>query len=82
LAGATIVITGSIPGYTRDEAGAAASARGAKVTGSVSKKTTALVAGESAGSKLDKAAMLGVPIVPAESFDVLLEQGLEAVLQR
>jgi len=82
LAGATIVITGSIPGYTRDEAGAAASARGAKVTGSVSKKTTALVAGESAGSKLDKAEMLGVPIVPAESFDVLLEQGLEAVLQR
>ncbi len=82
LAGATIVITGSIPGYTRDEAGAAASARGAKVTGSVSKKTTALVAGESAGSKLDKAETLGVPIVPAESFDVLLEQGLEAVLQR
>ncbi|MDC3376895.1 NAD-dependent DNA ligase LigA [Candidatus Nanopelagicales bacterium] len=82
LAGATIVITGSIPGYTRDEGGAAASARGAKVTGSVSKKTTALVAGESAGSKLDKAKMLGVPIVPAESFDVLLEQGLEAVLQR
>ncbi len=82
LTGATIVITGSIPGYTRDEAGAAASARGAKVTGSVSKKTTALVAGESAGSKLDKAETLGVPIVPAESFDVLLEQGLEAVLQR
>ena len=82
LAGATVVITGSIPGYTRDEAGAAASARGAKVTGSVSKKTTALVAGESAGSKLDKAETLGVPIVPAESFDVLLEQGLEAVLQR
>jgi len=82
LAGATIVITGSIPGYTRDEAGAAASARGAKVTGSVSKKTTALVAGESAGSKLDKAETIGVPIVPAESFDVLLEQGLEAVLQR
>lgn len=81
LAGATVVITGSVPGYTRDEAAAAASARGAKVTGSVSKKTTLLVSGESAGSKRDKAEALGVPIVPAESFDLLLSRGLEAVLQ-
>jgi DNA ligase (NAD+) len=81
LAGATIVITGSVPGFTRDEATAAASARGAKVTGSVSKKTTLLVAGESAGSKLDKAESLGVPIIPAESFHLLLEQGLDAVLK-
>ena len=81
LAGATIVITGSVPGYTRDEATAAAAARGAKVTGSVSKKTTALVAGESAGSKLDKAESLGVPVIPADSFAVLLDQGLDALLQ-
>lgn len=81
LAGATIVITGSVPGFTRDEASAAATMRGAKVTGSVSKKTSALVAGESAGSKLDKAESLGVPIIPAESFGVLLEKGLDAVLK-
>ncbi|MDA2988334.1 MAG: NAD-dependent DNA ligase LigA [Actinomycetota bacterium] len=81
LAGVTLVITGSIPGYTRDAASAAATARGAKVAGSVSKKTSALVAGESSGSKLDKAESLGVPIIPAQSFDVLLEQGLDAVLK-
>lgn len=81
LTGVTLVITGSIPGYTRDGAIEAATARGAKVTGSVSKKTSALVAGESAGSKLDKAETLGVPIVPAERFDALLEQGLESVLE-
>ena len=81
LSGATIVITGSVPDFTRDEATAAALARGAKVAGSVSKKTTALVAGDSAGSKLDKARSLGVPIIPADSFAVLLEQGLDAVLK-
>jgi len=81
LSGVTIVITGSIPGYSRDEASAAVAARGAKVTGSVSGKTSAVVAGESAGSKLDKAESLGVPVVPAESFDRLLEQGLDGVLQ-
>ena len=81
LAGVTLVITGSILGYTRDAASAAATARGAKVAGSVSKKTSALVAGESSGSKLDKAESLGVPIIPAQSFDVLLEQGLDAVLK-
>ena len=80
LSGVTIVITGSIPGYSRDGASAAAAARGAKVTGSVSGKTSAVVAGESAGSKLDKAESLGVPVVPAESFDRLLEQGLDGVL--
>ena len=81
LSGATIVITGSVPDFTRDEATAAAISRGAKVAGSVSKKTTALVAGDSAGSKLDKARSLGVPIIPADSFAVLLEQGLDAVLK-
>jgi DNA ligase (NAD+) len=81
LAGLTVVITGSVPGYTRDAASAAAAARGAKVAGSVSKKTAALIAGESAGSKLDKAESLGVPVIAADSFDVLLEQGLDAVLE-
>jgi DNA ligase (NAD+) len=81
LAGLTIVITGSIPGFTRDEASAAAAARGAKVASSVSKKTSALVAGEAAGSKLDKAESLGVPVIAAASFDVLLEQGLDALLK-
>ncbi len=81
LAGAVVVITGSVPGYTREDATAAAVSRGAKVTGSVSSKTTVLVAGESAGSKLDKASSLGVPVVPAESFEVLLEQGIDAVLE-
>lgn len=81
LAGTTLVITGSVPGYTREEAAAMATARGAKVTGSVSKKTSALVAGESAGSKLDKALSLSVPIVPADSFETLLAQGLEGMLE-
>ncbi len=81
LAGLTVVITGSVPGYTRDAASAAAAARGAKVAGSVSKKTSVLIAGESAGSKLDKAESLGVPVIAAESFDLLLEEGLDAVLK-
>lgn len=81
LAGTTLVITGSVPGYTREEAAAMATARGAKVTGSVSKKTSALVAGESAGSKLDKATSLSVPIIPADAFETLLAQGLEGMLE-
>ncbi|GGI06174.1 NAD-dependent DNA ligase LigA [Egicoccus halophilus] len=72
LAGRTFVVTGTLEGFTRDEARAALEARGAKVTGSVSKRTTAVVAGESPGSKLAKAEDLGVP--------VLDEAGLRAVL--
>jgi DNA ligase (NAD+) len=55
-------------------------ALGGKVAGSVSSKTTVLVAGESAGSKLDKAEKLGVPVITAEVFPVLLSEGLEAAL--
>ena len=77
LAGRTIVITGTVPGYTRDGATAAVVARGGVSPGSVSKKTDALVVGEGAGaSKLGKAEQLGVPIVPADEFDQLLATGV------
>lgn len=78
LLGVTVVITGSIPGFTRDSAQEAVSMRGGKCAGSVSKKTDVLVAGESAGSKWDKAQALGVPILAAEHFAVLLNEGLTA----
>ena len=62
LDGQTAVLTGTLSAMTRDEAKARLEALGAKVSGSVSKKTSFLVAGESAGSKLDKAQGLGVPV--------------------
>lgn len=80
LAGATFVVSGSIEGYTREEAEAAIEARGGKATGSVSGKTTALIVGESPGaSKTSKAEELGIPIVDGESFRRLLEEGLPAL---
>jgi DNA ligase (NAD+) len=75
LAGMTFVLTGSLEGHTRDEAAAEIVARGAKVTGSVSKKTSYVVAGESPGSKLAKAEQLGVTILDEAGFDHLLESG-------
>ncbi len=80
LAGITMVITGSLEGFTRDSAEAAASELGAKVTGSVSKKTDLVVAGENAGSKRDKAESLGIPILGLEGFLILLSDGLEKAL--
>ena len=80
LAGFTIVITGSVPGFSRDGAAEAITSRGAKAAGSVSKKTHLVVVGEGAGSKAAKAEELGVPVLPAESFAVLLEQGMDAAL--
>lgn len=62
LAGQTWVITGTLPSWSRDEAREILENAGAKVSESVSKKTTALLAGEAAGSKLDKAARLGIPV--------------------
>ncbi len=73
LDGKTFVITGTLPDMTRDEASDRLTALGAKVTSSVSKKTTALIAGEAGGSKLDKAEKLGVPILDADAFARLLE---------
>ena len=77
LAGLTFVLTGSLTqsGMTRDEAGAALKARGAKVSGSVSKKTSYVVAGEAAGSKYDKAIALGVPVLDEEALMHILETG-------
>jgi DNA ligase (NAD+) len=63
LAGATVVLTGTLPGITREEASTLLEAAGAKLSGAISKKTAFLVAGEEAGSKLDKARKLGVRIV-------------------
>jgi DNA ligase (NAD+) len=75
LAGWTVVVTGTLEGFSRDEAKEALEARGAKVTGSVSRRTSAVVAGESPGSKLAKAEELGVPVLDEAAFEVLLERG-------
>ena len=75
LAGLTMVITGTLAGFTRDGAKEAAQAAGAKVTGSVSKKTSYVVVGENPGSKHDKAVELGVPVLDEEGFRRLLEEG-------
>ena len=70
--GKTFVLTGSLPGMTRDEARAALEAKGHKVAGSVSKKTDYVVAGEEAGSKLEKAKELGVKVLDEAAFTQLL----------
>jgi DNA ligase (NAD+) len=75
LSGLTIVVTGSIPGFGREEAQEAVRAAGGKPTSSVSRNTSLVVAGEGAGSKRTKAEQLGVPIVEAELFAVLLQDG-------
>lgn len=80
LAGLTIVISGAMPGFDREGAKAAVVARGAKAAGSVSKKTSLVVAGPGAGSKVAKAETLGVPVISEEHFGDLLEYGLERVL--
>jgi len=72
LAGNTYVLTGTLSSMTRDEAKQALEALGAKVTGSVSKKTTAVIAGEAAGSKLAKAEKLGVAVLSEDELKALL----------
>ena len=77
LAGLTFVLTGSLvqSGMTRTEAGDLLKARGAKVSGSVSKKTSYVIAGEAAGSKYDKAVALGVPVLDEAAFLHIVETG-------
>ncbi len=76
LAGKVVVVTGTVPGYTREQAAEAITSRGGKSPGSVSKKSLALVVGDNAGaSKLSKAEELGVPLVPAVDFAALLATG-------
>ncbi|WP_328326601.1 NAD-dependent DNA ligase LigA [Kribbella sp. NBC_00382] len=78
LTGQSVVVTGTVEGYSRDEATEAIVSRGGKVAGSVSKKTSFVVVGDSPGSKYDKAVQLGVPILDAAGFVVLLTDGPEA----
>ncbi|MBL9216044.1 MAG: NAD-dependent DNA ligase LigA [Opitutaceae bacterium] len=77
LAGKVFVLTGTLPTLTRDEAGARIEAAGGKVSGSVSKKTSYVLAGAEAGSKLDKARELGVPVIDEAEFRRLLAAGGE-----
>ena len=74
-AGLTVVVTGSLTGFSRDEAREAIIARGGKAAGSVSKKTSFVVAGDAPGSKYDKAVELGVPILDEDGFRALLVAG-------
>jgi DNA ligase (NAD+) len=78
LAGITVVVTGSLADFSRDGATEAVQSRGGKVTGSVSKKTSFLVAGESPGSKYDRALQIGVPVLDDAGLRVLLDDGPDA----
>jgi DNA ligase (NAD+) len=78
LTGVTVVVTGSLRDYSRDQATAAIQERGGKVTGSVSKKTGFVVVGADPGSKYDKAVQVKAPILDDDGFRVLLEEGPEA----
>lgn len=74
LSGKTFVITGTLPTMSREEAKTFIEAHGGKVTGSVSKKTSYLVAGEAAGSKLDKANALGIPVLDEAGLKAMVNQ--------
>nr|WP_202447632.1 NAD-dependent DNA ligase LigA [Streptomyces sp. SID5468] len=78
LQGLTVVVTGTLQAYTRDGAKEALTTAGAKVTGSVSKKTDFVVVGDNPGSKYDKAVQLKVPVLDEAGFDVLLTRGADA----
>lgn len=75
LEGLTVVVTGSLSGFSRDDAKEAILTRGGKAAGSVSKKTDYVVAGDSPGSKYDKAIELGVPVLDEDGFRKLLDEG-------
>ena len=78
LAGLSVVVTGSLETFSRDEARAALLERGAKAAGSVSAKTAFVVVGDSPGSKFDKAVSLRVAVLDEDGFRILLEQGPDA----
>jgi len=73
LAGLTIVLTGTLPGFTRESAAEAVTLRGGKVSGSVSKRTDWVIAGDNPGTKYDRAVALGVPVLDAAGFLALLD---------
>lgn len=75
LTGLTFVLTGTLPTLTREDAKAEIEAAGGKVAGSVSKKTSYVVAGEEAGSKLDKARKLKIPLLDEAALLALIETG-------
>jgi DNA ligase (NAD+) len=79
LEGLSIVVTGSLTGFSRDDAKEAIVSRGGKAASSVSKKTAYVVAGDSPGSKYDKAVELGVPILDEDGFRRLLDEGPDGV---
>ncbi|WP_019876352.1 NAD-dependent DNA ligase LigA [Sporichthya polymorpha] len=82
LEGVTVVVTGSLTGWSRDEATEAVQNLGGKVSGSVSKKTGFVVVGDSPGSKYDKAVSLKVPVLDEEGFAVLLSDGPDAAREK
>jgi DNA ligase (NAD+) len=75
LEGLSVVVTGTLAGFSRDQATEAVTSRGGKVTGSVSKKTDFVVVGDNPGSKYDKAMSLKVPVLDEGGFRILLDQG-------
>ncbi|MET9261041.1 NAD-dependent DNA ligase LigA [Amycolatopsis sp. NPDC004079] len=81
LEGLSIVVTGSLDGFSRDEAKEVIMARGGKAAGSVSKKTAFVVVGDAPGSKYEKAVQLKVPVLDENGFRALLERGLEAAAE-
>jgi DNA ligase (NAD+) len=81
LEGMSIVVTGSLANFSRDEAKEAIMLRGGKAAGSVSKKTAFVVAGEAPGSKYDKALSLKVPLLDEDGFQVLLDSGPDAATE-
>lgn len=81
LEGLSIVVTGSLDGFSRDEAKEVIMARGGKAAGSVSKKTAFVVVGDSPGSKYDKAVQLKVPVLDENGFRMLLDRGPDAAAE-
>ncbi|MGW5365373.1 NAD-dependent DNA ligase LigA [Actinopolymorpha pittospori] len=82
LEGVTVVVTGSLEEFSRDEASEAIQARGGKASSSVSKKTGFVVVGDNPGSKFDKARDLGVPVLDEAGFRVLLDEGPDAAREQ